>query len=187
VRAPANASGWWVGSAGPWLDLVSALAPAGSPGESTLPTTSIPARYVVDADRWATEIPARALRDSSRLVIARGPDTVRLAIPAIDSLPRSPVWAMLGADSLAPSDTDRVIKGRPLPGGTYKWLLMPGTVVRLTGWSGAFARVRLDEGLDVWVTRRTRASSRSAGPRLHEWRGTLRSSPTARGWTCGSR
>jgi N-acetylmuramoyl-L-alanine amidase len=58
---------------------------------------------------------------------------------------------MLGADSLAPSDTDRVIKGRPVPGGTYKWLLMPGTVVRLTGWSGAFARVRLDEGLDVWV------------------------------------
>jgi N-acetylmuramoyl-L-alanine amidase len=151
VRAPANASVQWTGSAGRKIDLVSALAPADSPGVSGLPTTSIPARYVVDADRWATEIPAGALRDSSRLVIARGPDTVRLAIPAIDSLPSAPVWAMLGADSLAPSDTDRVIKGRPVPGGTYKWLLMPGTVVRLTGWSGAFARVRLDEGLDAWV------------------------------------
>jgi N-acetylmuramoyl-L-alanine amidase len=151
VRAPANASVRWEGRAGRKIDLVSALAPADSPGVSGLPTTSVPARYVVDADRWATEIPARALRDSSRLVISRGSDTVRLSIPAIDSLPRSPVWAMLGADSLAPSDTDRVIKGRPVPGGTYKWLLMPGTVLRLTGWSGAFARVRLDDGLDVWV------------------------------------
>jgi N-acetylmuramoyl-L-alanine amidase len=151
VRAPANASVRWVGSAGRSVTLVSALAPADSPGVSGLPTTSIPARYTLDTDRFATEIAARMLRDSSRLVIARGPDTVRLAIPSVDSLPSGAVWAMLGADSLAPSDTDRVIKGRPVPGGTYKWLLMPGTVVRLTGWSGAFARVRLDEGLDAWV------------------------------------
>jgi N-acetylmuramoyl-L-alanine amidase len=151
VRAPANATVRWTGGKGREMALVSAFAPADSPGVSGLPTASIPARYVVDADRWAVEIPARALRDSSRLVISRGSDTVRLAIPVIDSLPHSPVWAMLGADSLAQSDTDRVIKGRPIPGGTYKWLLIPGTVVRLTGWSGAFARVRLDEGLDVWV------------------------------------
>ncbi|HET7621190.1 MAG TPA: N-acetylmuramoyl-L-alanine amidase [Gemmatimonadaceae bacterium] len=151
VRAPSNATVRWMGGKGRSVMLVSALAPADSPGVSGLPTASIPARYVVEADRWATDIPARALRDTSRLVITRGADSVRLPIPAIDSLPRTPVWAMLGADSIAPSDTDRVIKGRPIPGGTYKWLLMPGTVVRLTGWSGAFARVRLDEGLDVWV------------------------------------
>jgi N-acetylmuramoyl-L-alanine amidase len=58
---------------------------------------------------------------------------------------------MLGADSIAVGDTDRVITGRPLPGGTYKWLLMPGTVVRVTGWSAGFARVRLDDALDIWV------------------------------------
>lgn len=151
VRAPANATVHWTDGEGEKIPLVSALAPADSPGVSGLPTSSIPVRYVVDPERWAVGIPARALRDTSRLVIARGSDTVRLALSAVDSLPRSPVWAMLGADSLAPSDTDRVIKGRPVPGGTYKWLLMPGTVVQLTGWSGAFARVRLDEGLDVWV------------------------------------
>lgn len=151
VRAPANASVRWVGRAGQTVRLVSALAPADSPGVSGLPTTSIPARYLLDSDRFATEIRATMLRDSSRLVISRGSDTVRLALPAVDSLPGGAVWAMLGADSLAPSDTDRVIKGRPVPGGTYKWLLMPGTIVRLTGWSGAFARVRLDEGLEVWI------------------------------------
>jgi N-acetylmuramoyl-L-alanine amidase len=151
VRAPANASVRWVGAARASIPLVSALAPADSPVVAKLPATGIPARYIVDAERWAAAIPARALRDSSWLVMARGADTVRLPLAIVDSLPRSPVWAMLGADSLAPSDTDRVIKGRPVPGGTYKWLLMPGTVVQLTGWSGAFARVRLDEGLDVWV------------------------------------
>ena len=112
---------------------MSALAPADSPSVAGLPSTAIPARYMVDASRWATEIPARALRAPSNLVISRGADTVRLVLPAIDSLPSSPVWAMLGADSLVVSDTDRVIKGRPVPGGTYKWLLIPGTVVRLTG------------------------------------------------------
>lgn len=151
VRAPANARVRWTGRAGKTIELVSALAPADSPGVSGLPSTGIPARYTIDGDVFATEIASRMLRDSSHLVISRGADTVRLGLPAVDSLASGVVWAMLGADSLAPSDTDRVIKGRPIPGGTYKWLLMPGTVVRLTGWSGAFARVRLDEGLDVWV------------------------------------
>lgn len=151
VRAPANASVRWVARDGRSARLVSALAPADSPGVSGLPATGIPARYTLDMDRFATGIAARALRDSSYLVISRGADTVRLALPLVDSLPSGAVWAMLGADSLAPSDTDRVIKGRPVPGGTYKWLLIPGTVVRLTGWSGAFARVQLDDGLEVWV------------------------------------
>ena len=151
VRAPGNASVQWTGDSGRSVRLVSALAPADSPSVAGLPSTAIPARYMVDASRWATEIPARALRAPSNLVISRGADTVRLVLSAIDSLPSSPVWAMLGADSLVVSDTDRVIKGRPVPGGTYKWLLIPGTVVRLTGRSGAFARVRLDDALDVWV------------------------------------
>ena len=40
VRAPANASVQWTGSAGRKIHLVSALAPADSPGVSGLPTTS---------------------------------------------------------------------------------------------------------------------------------------------------
>lgn len=151
VRAPANAAVEWRSDSGARVALVSALAPADSPSVGRLAATSIPARYVTDPDRWATELPARELRAPSRLVIVRGSDSVRLALPVVDSLPRSGVWAMLGADSLAVADTDRVIKGRPVPGGTYKWLLMPGTVVRVTGWMGGFARVRLDDALDVWV------------------------------------
>lgn len=151
VRAPSNARVRWVSRSGAARELVSALAPADSPGVNGLPTSALPPRYVTDPNRFATTVEARALRDSSRLVIARGRDTVSLALPIVDSLPAGAVWAMLGADSLAPSDTDRVIKGRPVPGGTYKWLLMPGTVVRLSGWDGAFARVRLAEGLDAWV------------------------------------
>jgi len=49
------------------------------------------------------------------------------------------------------ADTDRAIIGRPAPAATYKWMLLPGTVAELTGRQGAFARVRLDSQLEVWV------------------------------------
>jgi N-acetylmuramoyl-L-alanine amidase len=58
----------------------------------------------------------------------------------------------LGADTSTVSDTDRSVIGRPLPAGTYKWFLFPGTVVSVTGWSGDFARVRLDSQLEIWVS-----------------------------------
>jgi len=48
-------------------------------------------------------------------------------------------------------DTDRVINGRPIAGGTYKWFIAPGTVVPLVGRDGGFYRVRLDEDLDIFV------------------------------------
>jgi N-acetylmuramoyl-L-alanine amidase len=48
-------------------------------------------------------------------------------------------------------DTDRVINARPVPGGTYKWFLLPGTTLELTGKMGGFTRVRLDSGLEVWL------------------------------------
>ena len=153
VRAPGNANVEWRSDAGGCVRLVSALTPADSPGVGGLATTSVPARYVTDPDRWATDIPARMLRAPSRLLIARGSDSVRLVLPAIESIAHSGLWAMLGADSLAVGDTDRVITGRPIPGGTYKWLLIPGTVVKVTGWSGQFARVQLDDALEIWVNR----------------------------------
>jgi N-acetylmuramoyl-L-alanine amidase len=59
-------------------------------------------------------------------------------------------WVQLGAPNAA-ADTDRVIVGRPVPGGTYKWFFLPGTVVPLVAREGGFARVRLDRDLDVWV------------------------------------
>jgi N-acetylmuramoyl-L-alanine amidase len=58
---------------------------------------------------------------------------------------------LLGDTASVLADTDRVVIGRPIPGGTYKWFLLPGTVVELTGRSGAFRRIRLDSRLEIWV------------------------------------
>lgn len=64
-------------------------------------------------------------------------------------------YALLRDDSLAAAvpDTDQVIIGRPSPGGTYRWFLLPGTVVRVTGYQGEYARVQLDDEQTVWVDR----------------------------------
>jgi N-acetylmuramoyl-L-alanine amidase len=59
-------------------------------------------------------------------------------------------WVRLGTVNAA-ADTDRTIIGRPIPGGTYKWFFMPGTVVPLISREEGFARVRLDRNLDVYV------------------------------------
>ena len=59
-------------------------------------------------------------------------------------------WVRLGTINAA-ADTDRTIIGRPIPGGTYKWFFMPGTVVPLISREEGFARVRLDRNLDVYV------------------------------------
>jgi N-acetylmuramoyl-L-alanine amidase len=102
-------------------------------------------------ETFAADIAARALRDSATLIVARDADTVRLPLArldAVDDMP--PRWVQLG-DSAAMADTDRVVIGRPIPAGTYKWMLLPGTVVQQTGRSGANARVRLDTSLEVWV------------------------------------
>jgi N-acetylmuramoyl-L-alanine amidase len=60
-------------------------------------------------------------------------------------------WVQLGQPS--PADTDRTIIGRPVPGGTYKWFFLPGTVVPLVarGEAGGAMRIRLDQQLDVYV------------------------------------
>jgi N-acetylmuramoyl-L-alanine amidase len=59
-------------------------------------------------------------------------------------------WVQLGVPNAA-TDTDRTIIARPIPGGTYKWFFLPGTVVPLVSRGEGFARVRLDRNLDVFV------------------------------------
>jgi N-acetylmuramoyl-L-alanine amidase len=106
------------------------------------------------------------------LVAARGPDTARYTHPiafppkrsAADSadsaMARTPFpdSGRYEAIGLMPSqnglsDTDRVLPARPIPGGTYKWFLWPGTVVQVTGRAGGgtFWRVRFDSTLEAWV------------------------------------
>ena len=59
-------------------------------------------------------------------------------------------WVQLGIPNPA-ADSDRVMIGRPVPGGTYKWFFLPGTVFPLIGHVNGAARVRLDSDLDVFV------------------------------------
>ena len=85
--------------------------------------------------------------DTARADSAAARDTaVRLTVDS------AATYVALGAvpDSVVP-DTDHVIIARPIPRGTYKWFLLPGTVLRETGRDGEFVRVRLDAALDVWV------------------------------------
>jgi N-acetylmuramoyl-L-alanine amidase len=100
----------------------------------------------------ATEVPAVRLSSGAWVQVVRGIDSVRLPLTRIalaDSA--GPQYARLGAAPSTLPDTDRVIIGRPVAGGTYKWFLIPGTVAEVTGQVGAATRIRLDGGLQVFV------------------------------------
>jgi N-acetylmuramoyl-L-alanine amidase len=79
------------------------------------------------------------------------PDT---ALPVLGN-----VYVALGAAGSTVDDTDRVTIARPAPGNgqEYKWFLLPGTVVKVTGSQKAsgddFVRIELDSGQVAWVLR----------------------------------
>jgi N-acetylmuramoyl-L-alanine amidase len=129
VRAPVNATAWVsANGAGVTVPLINTAG-----------------------NTFGTDVPAGQLRNGATLYVARGGDTVRLALtrPGIrDASP--PQFVMLG-DLRGQSDTDATIIGRSTPGGTYKWMLVPGTIVQETGRSGDNVRVRFDSQLEVWV------------------------------------
>ncbi len=106
-----------------------------------------------DSTLWQREVAVEDLATPARLVIARGSDTLTRSVPIqqrIDSLGNGRRMARLVATTAVP-DTDQVVVARPVPNGTYKWLLLPGTLVELTGRVGAQARIRLDAQLEVWT------------------------------------
>jgi len=151
VRAPANAqvSATVGGVVVPLTN--GAVLPTAVLGGGVLDTAAA-RTYGGDPLRWSTGIPARFLLRGGRLTVSRGRDTVSFALPPISAMDSvAPLYVMIGAMQSAVSDTDRVVIARPSPGGTYKWLLFPGTIVELTGREGDFARIRLDSSLDVWV------------------------------------
>ncbi|WP_309672030.1 N-acetylmuramoyl-L-alanine amidase [Gemmatimonas sp.] len=104
---------------------------------------------------FSTELAARLLADSARaprLIAIRGSDTVRLTVPIVRALPTDArVLAMLRSTSTIGSDTDRVVNARTIVDGTYKWMLLNGTIVEVTGRQQGYTRIRLDGTLDVWV------------------------------------
>lgn len=127
VRTAPNASVVWRGDAGAAM----ALTAAGT--------------------SFAADMPARMLRARTELLLTRGSDTIHVALPPVGvALPNQ--WAMLGTDSTGVDATDQELIGRPVPGGTYKWFLLPGTALEVTGRNGDFSRVRLDSQLEIWVS-----------------------------------
>ena len=111
-----------------------------------------PIRYRAPVARPAEPVAATAKPDS--LPTARA-DSLAALRARVDSMRAQlaraePVgYVQLGQPS--PADTDRTIVGRPVPGGTYKWFFLPGTVVPLVGRAEGTYRVRLDRDLDVYV------------------------------------
>ncbi len=102
----------------------------------------------------ATEVPAIRLNSAAWVQVIRGRDSVRLPLARValaDSAGAQ--YARLGAAASTLPDTDRVIIGRPVVGGTYKWFLIPGTVAEVTGQTGAMTRIRLDATQQVYVDR----------------------------------
>jgi N-acetylmuramoyl-L-alanine amidase len=129
---------------------VSVRAPANAGAFVAWPTGRQPLTWL-GAETFVADVPARALGDSAFVVVTRDADTVRLPLARLDPVDSTPPrWVQLG-DSAAIADTDRVVIGRPIPAGTYKWMLLPGTVVQQTGRSATNVRVRLDSSLEVWV------------------------------------
>lgn len=127
VRAPTNATAW-VGVNGATYRLAN-----------------------IGGNTFATDLAYGDLKSPATLFVARGADTVKLALSRAPlPAPRAPQYVMLG-DSAAQRDTDATIIGRDVPAGTYKWMFIPGTIVEQTGRSGDNVRVRLDSQLEVWV------------------------------------
>jgi N-acetylmuramoyl-L-alanine amidase len=105
-----------------------------------------------DAALFTRPVVREDLAAPARLIVTRGSDTLRLPLAAQGLLDSSgtPRVAVLRGSAALP-DTDRVVIARPAPNGTYKWLLLPGTAVEVTGRQGGQVRVRLDAQQEAWI------------------------------------
>ena len=129
------------------------------------PATPIRLQAAEGSEVASRELPSRLLRCGATLAVFGVGDTVAVT---------RPIAAIADGDSLglvrvgvASSDSDEVVIARPVAGGTYKWFIIPGTVLRATGRQGDAVRVELDAGLDVWVDAGavTNLSSSTSAPR----------------------
>ena len=150
VRAPANAQVILV--ANDTVRRVLRAMPGVTPGTAAVATDSVSDASMV----FATDAAASLFADSARraaVIVSRGRDSVRLFVPAVRPLPiTSRLLGMLRSTNRVAGDTDRTVSARTVVGGTYKWQLLPNTVLEVTGRQNGFTRVRLDAQLDVWVS-----------------------------------
>lgn len=61
------------------------------------------------------------------------------------------MWVRLEDPSSTVPDTDATIVVRPVPGETYHWFFLPGTIVWRDLSVGGYTRLRVDSALSVWV------------------------------------
>jgi N-acetylmuramoyl-L-alanine amidase len=103
---------------------------------------------------WQTEISASRLTSKGQLVVTRGRDTVRAFVGPVavadTSVPTFVMVVATSAEGIA-ADSEKTVVARPVPGGTYRWFLLPGTILRATGRSGGMMRVQFDSALEAWV------------------------------------
>jgi N-acetylmuramoyl-L-alanine amidase len=156
VRAPANALVWVeIDTSGAGRrSLVNGAALPGRRAagrDSTILSRDSVARFLGAPESWAVDLRAATLASPRLVVVARGADTVRLTLPPVALADTMPRFVLLGADPSPMSDTDRFVFARPQPDDTYKWFLLPGTRLELTGGNATFVRIRLDAGLEAWV------------------------------------
>lgn len=183
VRAPLNASAWLQLDTGRVQLSPASIAASNvsrmARGEKTLLTdVTMPGSEDVGG-LFVTEIAAQKLGKTPRIIIGRGADTVRFNIaPPVVTDPMVRTVGVLRAAATFESDTDRVVIGRPNPEGTYKWLLMPGTIVEITGKQGGFTRVRLDSQLEVWVANDDIAQLPDGTPLSRRVSGGIRINPS---------
>ena len=169
VRATPGAAAFVRDSSGATWPLVSALARANARA----------LRTVADSALFVGDVPARVLGAKARLIVAKGTDTTRLTLSVVKLVDEAnPPWGVLSAGDSTVPDTDRVTIGRPTPNGTYRWLLLPGTVVPITGRINNAVRVRLDQQLEVWVDDKDIHAMPQGTPQPHRVVSTIRSIPT---------
>ncbi len=151
IRAPRNAGVWLTSSNGGRWPLLNGGEPNGAARRDT-ENRGI-SRYLNSPHYWSLSVPSRVLVSGSspRILVTRGQDTLAFALATVDTLARDRVGLALMSPISTASDTDRVIIARPIPAGTYKWFLLPGTRLRVTGRNGEFSRVQFDDALEAWV------------------------------------
>lgn len=198
VRAPENAEAWVRTVRGTRVPLVRASElrratdsvlrrgatrePGAGAGTTDAGTT---APGTTDAGTlFLGEVRADALGSNARLVVARNGDTVQLATVVPDVIaPDAPRrFALLRSRAgglVAESDSDQVVIAQPVPDGFYKWALLPGTQVEVTGAQGDYTRVRLDTQLEAWVASTDLAPLPAGTPAPRRVSGGLRVVPAA--------
>lgn len=108
---------------------------------------------------FRADVPAGLLARPARIVVSRNGESLTVTVPPVETVNvDAPRFVELKNSNLdAQSDTDAVTIARPDIGGTYKWFLLPGTVLETTGARPGWVRVRLDGSLEAWIESRDAA------------------------------